>query len=90
MYHYCTVDVKLLLIKSYCTSFYCGYLWSDYKASTFSNSEWRSTSPLIHQNNNMAIKRYTQAVHVVFSRAIMQSSISARINKPSFTTEKIG
>ena len=21
MYHYCTVDVKLLLIKSYCTSF---------------------------------------------------------------------
>ena len=38
IFHYCTVDVKLLLIKSYCncTSFYCGYLWSDYKASTFS------------------------------------------------------
>ena len=36
MFHYCTVDVKLLLIKSYYTSFYCGYLWSDYKASTFS------------------------------------------------------
>ena len=36
MFHYCTVDVKLLLIISYCTSFYCGYLWSDYKASTFS------------------------------------------------------
>ena len=36
MFHYCTVDVKLLLIKSYCVSFYCGYLWSDYKASTFS------------------------------------------------------
>ena len=38
MFHYCTctVDVKLLLIKSYCASFYCGYLWSDYKASTFS------------------------------------------------------
>ena len=37
MFYYCTctVDVKLLLIKSYCT-FYCGYLWSDYKASTFS------------------------------------------------------
>ena len=33
MFHYCTVDVKLLLIKSYCTSF---YPWSDYKASTFS------------------------------------------------------
>ena len=25
MFHYCTVDVKLLLTKSYCTSFYCGY-----------------------------------------------------------------
>ena len=37
MFHYCTVDVKLLLIKSYCTcSFYCGFLCSDYKASTFS------------------------------------------------------
>ena len=35
-FHYCTVDVKLLLIKSYCTSFYCGYLLSVYKASTFS------------------------------------------------------
>ena len=36
MFHYCTVDAKLLLIKYYCTSFYCGYLWSDYKTSTFS------------------------------------------------------
>ena len=38
MLNHCTVDVKLLLIKSYCTSFYmyCGYLWSDYKSMTFS------------------------------------------------------
>ena len=36
MFNHCTVDVKLLLIKSYCTSFYCGYLWSDYKSMTFS------------------------------------------------------
>ena len=36
MFNHCTVGVKLLLIKSYCTSFYCGYLWSDYKAKTFS------------------------------------------------------
>ena len=36
IFNHCTVDVKLLLIKSYCTSFYCGYLWSDYKAKTFS------------------------------------------------------
>ena len=36
MFNHCTVDVKLLLIKSYCTSFYGGYLWFDYKAKTFS------------------------------------------------------
>ena len=36
MFNHCTVDVKLLLIKSYCTSFYCGYLWSDYKSMNFS------------------------------------------------------
>ena len=36
MFNHCTVNVKLLLIKSYCTSFYCGYLWSNYKAKTFS------------------------------------------------------
>ena len=36
IFHYCTVDVKLLLIKSYYTSFYCGYMWSNCKASTFS------------------------------------------------------
>ena len=25
-FSHCTIDVKLLLIKSYCTSFYCGYM----------------------------------------------------------------
>ena len=35
-FSHCTVDVKLLLIKSYCTSFYCGYIWSDYKKTTYS------------------------------------------------------
>ena len=34
-FHYCTTDVKLELFKSYCTSFYCGYLWTAYKKSTF-------------------------------------------------------
>ena len=28
-------DVKLELFKSYCTSFYCCYLWTAYKKSTF-------------------------------------------------------
>ena len=34
-FSHCTIDVKLLLIKSYCTSFYCGYVWSDYKKTTY-------------------------------------------------------
>ena len=33
--HYCSSDVKLELFKSYCTSFYCCYLWTAYKKSTF-------------------------------------------------------
>ena len=35
-FSHCTVDVKLLLIKSYRTYFYCGYMWSDYKKTTYS------------------------------------------------------
>ena len=35
-FSHCTIDVKLLLIKSYCTSIYCGYMWSDYKKNTYS------------------------------------------------------
>ena len=34
-FHYYSNDVKLELIKSYCTSFYCCYLWTAYKKSTF-------------------------------------------------------
>ena len=30
-FSHCTIDVKSLLIKSYCTSFHCGYMWSDDK-----------------------------------------------------------
>ena len=34
-FYYCSTDVKLELFKSYCTSFYCCYLWTAYKKSTF-------------------------------------------------------
>ena len=33
-YHY-SIDVKLEIFKSFCTSFYCCYLWTAYKKSTF-------------------------------------------------------
>ena len=34
-FHYCSIDVKLELFRSFCTSFYCCYLWTAYKKSTF-------------------------------------------------------
>ena len=35
MFYLCTIDVKLELFRSFCTSFYCCYLWTGYKKSTF-------------------------------------------------------
>ena len=34
-FYYCSTDVNLELFKSYCTSFYCCYLWTVYNKSTF-------------------------------------------------------
>ena len=35
MFYFCKIDVKLELFRSFCTSFYCCYLWTGYKKSTF-------------------------------------------------------
>ena len=35
-FHYCSSDVKLELFKSYCTSFFCCYLWTAYKKNQHS------------------------------------------------------
>ena len=35
-FSHCPIDVKLLLIKCCCTSFYYGYMWSDYKKTMYS------------------------------------------------------
>ena len=35
MFYFCTIDVKLELFRPFCTSFYCCYLWTGYKKSTF-------------------------------------------------------
>ena len=34
-FHYCTIDVKLVLFRSFCMPFYCCYLWIAYKKSKF-------------------------------------------------------
>ena len=35
LFSFCNVDVKLILFKSYCTSFYCSFVWIHYKKSTY-------------------------------------------------------
>ena len=36
LFHCCSIDVKLALFRSYCTCFYCPFLWTHYKKSTHS------------------------------------------------------
>ena len=36
LFHCCLADVKLTLFRSYCTCFYCPFLWTHYKKSTHS------------------------------------------------------
>ena len=33
LFHHCSVDVKLALFRSYCTCFYCPFLWTHYNYS---------------------------------------------------------
>ena len=35
MFSFCTIEIKLEFVRSLCTSFYCCYLWTGYKKSTF-------------------------------------------------------
>ena len=36
LFHCCSTDVKLTLSRSYCTCFYCPFLWTHYKKFTHS------------------------------------------------------
>ena len=36
LFHCCSTDIKLNLFRSYCTCFYCPFLWTHYKKSTHS------------------------------------------------------
>ena len=36
LFHCCSTDVKLALLRSYCACFYCLFLWTHYKKSTHS------------------------------------------------------
>ena len=58
----CTIDVKMELFRSYCSSSYCCSLWSDYQKSTYRNStvtftmenlHWRCSASAIDVNYNL-------------------------------------
>ena len=34
MFTYCTIDVKMELFRSYCSSLYCCSMWSDYRKAS--------------------------------------------------------
>ena len=34
MFSYCTIDVKMELFRSYCSSLYCCSMWSDYQKAS--------------------------------------------------------
>ena len=36
LFYHCSTDVKIALFRSYCTCFYCPFLWIHYKKSTHS------------------------------------------------------
>ena len=71
--HCCSSDVKLELFKSYCTSFYCCYLWTAYKKSTFDRlrvafnnayrrilgQPWRCSASAMYANFEAIIRKST-------------------------------
>ena len=56
-FHYSSSDVKLELFKSYCTLFYCYYLWTAYKKSTFDRLRLAFNNAYRRVLSAMAIQR---------------------------------
>ena len=36
LFYHCSTDMKIALFRSYCTCFYCPFVWTQYKKSTHS------------------------------------------------------
>ena len=68
-FYHCSIDVKLELFRSFCTLFYCYYLWTAYKKSTFNKLRvafnnayrrvlglpWRSSASAMYANFSIQI-----------------------------------
>ena len=69
MFSYCTIDVKMGLFRSYCSSLYCCSLWSDYRKVSYKkltvaftnvhrlnlnlNLLWRCSASAMYVNYNL-------------------------------------
>ena len=70
LFHSCNTDVLLELSRSFCGSFYCSYLWTQYKKSSFSKIR-------VAYNN-----LYRKILHV--SRRSSASAMFVQNNIPNF------
>ena len=69
MFSYCTIDVKMELFRSYCSSLYCCSMWSDYRKASYKkltvafnnvhrrtcmlDLPWRCSASAIYVNYNL-------------------------------------
>ena len=67
MFSYCTIDVKMELFRSYCSSLYCCSLWSDYRKASYKklivafnnvhrrmlNLPWRCSTSVMYVDYNL-------------------------------------
>ena len=59
MFSYCTIDVKMELFRSYCSSLYCCSMWSDYRKAfnnvhrRMLNLPWRCSASAMYVNYNL-------------------------------------
>ena len=49
LFHHCSTDVKIALFRSYCTCFYCPFLWTHYKKSTHSKLRVAFNNVLVYR-----------------------------------------
>ena len=68
MFSYCTIDVKMELFRSYCSSLYCCSMWSNYQKASFKkltvafnnvhrrmlNLLWRYNASAMYVNYNLS------------------------------------
>ena len=87
LFYHCSTDVKLSLFCSYCTCFYCPFLWTPYKKSTHSklrvafNNVYRRILKLPPRSSasTMSARNNTDSFEVLIRKRIF--GFTGRLNK---------